>query len=702
MSKQRLVIRHRWALGDTVLLTALIRDIHLAYPGKYDIKVDTHFRNVWENNPYVTSFEDAARPRPVKYDLSWGDAMTSASHAVVGGKKVKRHILAWYHHDFAKKSGIEVPVTTPKPDLHLSQDEKRRRLEGRYWVIVAGGKLDLTTKHWHNHRCQEVVDKLAAKGIHCVQTGAVNKNHVHPPLRNVTNLVGKTENARDLWNIILHADGVICGVTAGMHIAAAFDKPCVVYGGGREDPWFEAYVDDYRAFGNAAKSVAVPHKFLHTIGQLNCCQDSGCWKRRTVALDAADRTKKVSTLCRQPVRPENSHPVPECMDLITSDHVVNAVMEYYDDQMIPPIRATPAILKSSIASTSVPTAPEPPPKAGRRAAVKTVVLAPQSDGEWVADGDVKASWVYWPEESPEASKPEPVVELDLVRKPSVESRVQNAHQTVHPPELSSDNPKKRIKRKLSVMDNPLIGGKMTVFLLCYGPHTNLAKRSCESILDTIPPERLDLRVGVNEACKPTVDYLRSIPATKLYLNTENKYKYPLMREMFWDEKCPITTNSLTWFDDDTWSVTPRWIDDLCETIIANHHYNYRMFGTLMSHDLAIYKNTQLSASWFKRAQWYKGRNLRVRGQKAEAPNGSVIDFAVGWCWALEVAAMRAANIPDVRLRHNGGDITIGEQMHQAGYLIQQWNRGKSLIACPSKADGGRRGFSERFQWDPKA
>ena len=108
--------------------------------------------------------------------------------------------------------------------------------------------------------------------------------------------------------------------------------------------------------------------------------------------------------------------------------------------------------------------------------------------------------------------------------------------------------------------------------------------------------------------------------------------------MFWDEKCPITTNYLTWFDDDTWSVTPRWIDDLCETIIANHHYNYRMFGTLMSHDLAIYKNTQLSASWFKRAQWYKGRNLRVRGQKAEAPNGSVIDFAVGWCWALEVAA----------------------------------------------------------------
>ena len=42
MAKQRIVIRHRWALGDTVLLTGLVRDIQLAYPDKYEIKVDTN------------------------------------------------------------------------------------------------------------------------------------------------------------------------------------------------------------------------------------------------------------------------------------------------------------------------------------------------------------------------------------------------------------------------------------------------------------------------------------------------------------------------------------------------------------------------------------------------------------------------------------------------------------------------------------
>ena len=121
----------------------------------------------------------------------------------------------------------------------------------------------------------------------------------------------------------------------------------------------------------------------------------------------------------------------------------------------------------------------------------------------------------------------------------------------------------------------------------------------------------------------------------------------------------------------------------------------------MYHDLSRYlKKGGDTREWFKAADWYKGKDFRIKGQQAEAPNGSVIDFAVGWCWAMATEAMRAANIPDVRLGHNGGDITIGEQMHQAGFGIRQWNRGKSLISCPSREQGGRRGYSEKFPWDP--
>ena len=95
MAKQRIVIRHRWALGDTVLMTALVRDIHRAYPDKYEIKVDTNWTNVWWNNPHVTKFEEAGLPRPLKVEVEWGDAIKWNAYAKYGGRKEMKHILAW-------------------------------------------------------------------------------------------------------------------------------------------------------------------------------------------------------------------------------------------------------------------------------------------------------------------------------------------------------------------------------------------------------------------------------------------------------------------------------------------------------------------------------------------------------------------------------------------------------------------------------
>jgi hypothetical protein len=662
-----MVIRHKWALGDTVLLTALIRDIHKAYPDKYEIGVDTHWTNVWWNNPHVTKLDSKAGPKPQLIEIGWGDAIKWNAYAKYGDRREMKHILAWYHYDFERKTGLIVPVTDPKPDLHMTDDEKIRRIQGRYWVIISGGKLDMTTKHWHAHRAQEVVDKLAAQGIHCVQVGAVHTSHIHPPLMNVTSMIGKTENVRDLWNVIMHADGVICGVTGAMHIAAAFEKPCVVYAGGREEPWFEAYVNSFKAFGPQAKPVPVEHKFLHTIGLLECCDKQGCWKKRTIPLDPGDLSRKAYTLCRMPLRPEYSHPVAKCQDLIQTDHVVEAVMDYYDQKVLPPI--------------------QPPKGTYAQPAPENGIQIPKIELVRVRAED---------EQLPKPQIQPPTV----MREPSVETKPQKPYQQVHPKEITQQNIG-QIKRALSVMDNNIIGGRLTICVLCYGNYPELAKKCLTSILNTVPPERIDLRIGTNEIGPDTLSYLKTLPATKLYVNSTNRYKYPIMREMLWDKNTPINTNYVVWFDDDTWVVKPDWVSDLCQTIIDNHHYNYRMFGSMMYHDLSIYsKGGARPDLWFRTADWFRGRNFRVRGGQQEAVNGSVIDFAVGWCWAMATDAIRMANIPDVRLKHNGGDITIGEQMHQAGFGIKQWNKGKSLIACPTREQGGRRGYSEKFPWDP--
>jgi len=640
---------HPHAMGDTVLFTAIVRDLHAAYPGKYVTEVVTNFTNVWWNNPHVVKLSASQRSLARIVTMDWGKAIKQ--HAI-DEKGNKRHILSWYHHNFEEKTGIKVPVTKPKADLYLSDDEKPRRLAGRYWVVVSGGKLDATVKHWHAHRMQEVVDRLKAEGINCVQVGATQTNHVHPPLERTLNLIGQTDNVRDLWNIILHSDGVICGITGAMHIAAAFDKPCVVYAGGREDPWFEAYTNEYKAFGPEAAAVSVPHRYLHTMGKLPCCETYGCWRNRVVPLDPTDRNRKVHLLCQNPVKPIETHPVAGCQDLISAADVVSAVLSYYSAGTIP------AIDKSSVVSRSI--------------QVPVVELV-----------EYKESTVQ------------------LIREPSRPEVTQKPHQMSHPLELKA-NQTGRITKTIQGIDDPVIGGKVTIFVLCYGPYTSLATRCIDGILRTVPADKLDLRVATNQVPKSTLNYLKTTPATKIYEHNANDFKYPVMRQMFYDESHPIKTEYMVWFDDDTWIVNPAWLSDLCTTIVANHKNGFRLYGNMMFHDLGIYANAGYRPdSWFKAATWHKGKPLRSKTGGEDASNGSVIDFAVGWCWALHTQTMQQADIPDCRLLHNGGDIAIGEQLHQAGYGIKQWNKNKSLIACPSREQGGRRGASQRFPWDPK-
>jgi hypothetical protein len=348
------------------------------------------------------------------------------------------------------------------------------------------------------------------------------------------------------------------------------------------------------------------------------------------------------------------------MDMIKVDHVVEAVMSYYKDGSIPPIgdpQPEPAKEDNDFEM----------PKLVDPARIPLIIKNPPR-----------------PREKPKpATMPTPTVR----------------HRPVAPmpplPAPKSAPPADNLK----ILDHNTIGGKFTVFVLCYGPYTSLAKRCLGSILDTTPIERLDIRVACNAVDKETLDYLNTLPITKLYINAQNRKKYPVMREMFWDSSCPINTKYVLWFDDDTKVVDQNWLVRLGETIVAQHGSRHRMFGTRLIHDLKLYaKNGNRPDQWFRQAGWFNGRNLRMRHKNMEAPNGTVIQFAVGYFWALATETIRRADIPDARLNHNGGDITIGEQVHQAGAQIRMFNKDKVFVWCPKKEDGGRRGFEEQFPW----
>ena len=329
MRQHKFIINFELAPGDITVSTALARDLKLSYGDQVAVDFRTNFPSIFKANPHVTKIADDD-PDAVSVTLDYRDGIISSQ----AGNK--HHFLTWFHRHFTECTGVSVPPRFAKPDLHLTKYEKDTPpISGRYWLMFAGGKRDIIVKHWDYDRYQEVADTLTGQGVHVVQSGADRMGHLHASLDRVTSVVGWGGVRELIWQIY-HSEGVIGPVTCATHMAAAFDKPCVVIAGGREEPWWAAYTNEHNSFGPAGP-VVVEHKFLHTIGQLDCCKTVGCWKRQVVPDDVDGEVKhNCLNIIERPIEDQQQ---PRCMSMITADDVVNAVMSYYEEGILPPVAA---------------------------------------------------------------------------------------------------------------------------------------------------------------------------------------------------------------------------------------------------------------------------------------------------------------------------------------------------------------------------
>lgn len=315
---EKIILRHQQAPGDIVVMTALVRDIRLQYKGEIQVDVRTPHKELWENNPYLTPMGDSDPGVQTVYVYK-DRRQQQASRD--GGKF---HYLQAFHKDFERLTGIHVDLMFPKPNLHLSFEEViRRPAPYRYWVVMGGGKSDFTTKHWVYSRFAEVVAGFPDKEVQFVQLGKEGKHgvntHTQPRIDGTVDMVGQTDLRQFLW-WIYHSEGVLCPVTAAMHIAAAFDKPCVVLAGGREDAFWEHYANGDDRFGSVAfGKVRQPHEYLSMIGQLPCCETKGCWKRSVT--DKGPMESK----CELPLITPDGQNVAQCMDMISAQAVLDAM-----------------------------------------------------------------------------------------------------------------------------------------------------------------------------------------------------------------------------------------------------------------------------------------------------------------------------------------------------------------------------------------
>lgn len=309
----KLILRCHLSPGDIVMLTAAVRDLHRAFPGRFLTDVRTSAPQLWENNPFITPLED------FEPDVRVIDMQYPLIHQ---SNQRPYHFLHGFVQFLEQQLGLPIPVTEFRGDIYVSQQEKswmsqveEHGFRERFWIIVAGGKFDFTAKWWNPQAYQDVVNHFRGR-MQFVQCG--DHNHWHQPLDNVINLLGKTD-VRQFVRLMHHADGVLCPVTFAMHLAAAVEakpgrpkhRPCVVVAGGREPPHWEAYPH---------------HRFLSVNGALKCCEQGGCWKSLCQPVPG----NTASSWCENPVDLSPELRIPKCMDMLKAADVIRAIELYYE------------------------------------------------------------------------------------------------------------------------------------------------------------------------------------------------------------------------------------------------------------------------------------------------------------------------------------------------------------------------------------
>jgi ADP-heptose:LPS heptosyltransferase len=312
MRKRKLILRNFLSPGDLVMLTAAVRDLHRNYPNQFLTDVRTSCPELWENNPYITPLRESER----------GVREIDCEYPLINhSNEAPYHAIHGFTDFLNARLGLNVRPTAFSGDIHLSADERSwkssvHELAGRdlpFWIVNAGGKFDFTIKWWDWRRYQQVVDFFRGN-ILFVQVGEIG--HYHPPLKHVVDLRGRTD-LRQLIRLVYHSQGVLCGVTALMHLAVAVptrpDRPtaraAVIIAGGREPTHWAAYPH---------------HQFLHTIGALSCCATGGCWRARTRPLGDGEDADQPRNLCTNVVGV-----LPRCLEMITAAEVVQRIKTYF-------------------------------------------------------------------------------------------------------------------------------------------------------------------------------------------------------------------------------------------------------------------------------------------------------------------------------------------------------------------------------------
>ena len=142
---RQLILRSFQSPGDVVMLTAAVRDLHVAHPGQFQTDVRTSADALWEHNPHLTRLNEGM-PGVEVLDMHYPLVHQSNQRPY--------HFLHGYSQYLEEQLGLRIPVAKFSGDIHLSPSERERSasddlqvsLPDHYWIMIAGGKFDFTAK----------------------------------------------------------------------------------------------------------------------------------------------------------------------------------------------------------------------------------------------------------------------------------------------------------------------------------------------------------------------------------------------------------------------------------------------------------------------------------------------------------------------------------------------------------------------------
>ena len=295
--KRKIILRQTQSPGDVLTFTRSLVDLCQTFPN-WQIDVRTPCSALFENNPHLTKLKEDDKDVE-SFDINYDSINESGWRG--------HHFTDAFREDMEKKLKVRIKKTGIRPELYISEQEKswynqvhcEFGWDGPYWVLNAGRKPDNELKQYH--RWQEVVDLLNAyfgDRVKIVQTG--HKDHIHPPLKNVYNLIGKTD-LRELIRLVYWSEGTIGPLSFQFVLSAAFEQPAVCMAGGKEGVRWHIY----------------PHiQYIYTNGAIDCCSWDGCWL-------GGDKGK-----CKHLI-----DGVPKCFRMIEPYTIADAVKIYYKGGM---------------------------------------------------------------------------------------------------------------------------------------------------------------------------------------------------------------------------------------------------------------------------------------------------------------------------------------------------------------------------------